>query len=174
MVVIDLGDGVRYESHPEIAVENASPVEQLREELARLRERGLEPIPKLNFSASHDIWLGPYSRQVSTEPYYAVCRDLIAEAIEIFDHPRLFHLGMDEELAHHQRFCEFGRGSPVRPVVARFPVPGGPGGTRRRAAVDLVGLPLEPLRNLLRADAAVGAPEQLVLRTRAKPAPKPK
>jgi hypothetical protein len=101
-VVIDLGDGVRYQSHPEIAVENAWSVARLRRELARLRGMGLEPIPKLNFSTCHDAWLGPYARCISTEQYYEICRDLIGEAIDIFE-PRLFHLGMDEETAHHQR-----------------------------------------------------------------------
>ena len=102
VVVIDLGDGVRYESHPEISVQGAWPVDRLRDELARMREMGLEPVPKLNFSACHDAWLGPYARCVSTDVYYDVCCDLIAEVSEIFA-PRLFHLGMDEETADHQR-----------------------------------------------------------------------
>src|SRR5579872_2002007 len=50
LVVIDLGDGVRYESHPEIAVNNAWSTTRLRKELDRLRKMGLEPIPKLNFA----------------------------------------------------------------------------------------------------------------------------
>jgi len=62
----------------------------------------LEPIPKLNFATTHDIWLGPYARMVSTDIYYAVCRDLIGEVIALFDKPRFFHLGMDEELASYQ------------------------------------------------------------------------
>jgi len=103
MVVIDLGDGVKYESHPEIAVKGAWTPAQLRRELGRLRKLGLEPIPKLNFSACHDAWLGPYSRMVSTDTYYAVCRDLIREVAELFDRPRFFHLGMDEETPQHQR-----------------------------------------------------------------------
>ena len=102
-IVIDLADGVRYESHPEISVTDAWSVERLRDELARLRELGLEPCPKLNFSAGHDAWLREYSRQVSTEAYYQVCRDLIAEVCSIFDTPPLLHLGMDEETAVHQR-----------------------------------------------------------------------
>ncbi len=76
---------------------------RLRRELDRLRKLGLEPIPKLNFSACHDAWLGQYSRMVSTGAYYAVCRDLIREAAELFDRPRFFHLGMDEETPQHQR-----------------------------------------------------------------------
>ena len=102
MVVIDLGDAVQYDSHPEIAVKNAWTPEKLRSELAKMRKMGLEPIPKLNFATTHDIWLGEYSRMVSTDKYYAVCRDLIGEIIEIFDTPRFFHLGMDEEDAGNQ------------------------------------------------------------------------
>jgi hypothetical protein len=97
MVVIDLGDAVRYASHPEIAVKGAWPRAKLRQELARLRKLGLEPIPKLNFSTAHDAWLGLYARCVSTPLYYKVCADLIAEVVELFDRPRLFHLGYDEE-----------------------------------------------------------------------------
>ncbi len=102
MAIIDLGDAVVYDSHPEIAVRNAWIPEKLKTELTKMRKLGLEPIPKLNFAATHDIWLGPYSRMVSTDIYYAVCRDLIAEVIEIFDNPRFFHLGMDEELPSYQ------------------------------------------------------------------------
>lgn len=103
MVVIDLGEGVQYKSHPELAVRGSWSGEQLRAELAKMREMGLEPIPKLNFSTAHDAWLGPYARMVSTDTYYRVCADLIAEVSELFDAPRFFHLGMDEETARHQR-----------------------------------------------------------------------
>lgn len=103
MIVIDLLEGVRYRSHPELAIEGSWSRDQLREELQRMRELGIEPIPKLNFSAAHDTWLGEYGRMLSTSVYYEVCRDLIAEAIELFDEPRFLHLGMDEETAEHQR-----------------------------------------------------------------------
>ena len=106
-VVIDLGDGIRYCSHPEIAVQGAWSPTRLRAELTRIRDMGLEPIPKLNFSACHDAWLGPYARCVSTPAYYDVCRALIAEVCELFDQPRFFHLGMDEETAEHQRHYEY-------------------------------------------------------------------
>ena len=107
MLVIDVGDAVQYKSHPEIAVEGAWSIEQLKDELARLRGMGIEPIPKLNFSATHDLWMGPYSRMVSTPKYYEVCANLIRECVEIFDNPRLFHLGMDEETFDHQRHMEY-------------------------------------------------------------------
>jgi hypothetical protein len=103
MVVIDLGDAVLYESHPEIAVKNAWTPEKLRSELAKMRKLGLEPIPKLNFATTHDTWLGEYGRMVSTKKYYEVCRNLIHEVIDIFDTPRFFHLGMDEEAAGNQK-----------------------------------------------------------------------
>lgn len=107
MVVIDVGDAIQYESHPEIAVKNAWTPEKLRTELAKMRKLGIEPIPKLNFAATHDIWMGEYSRMVSTKKYYEVCRDLISEVIELFDYPRFFHLGMDEETAQHQRRFDY-------------------------------------------------------------------
>lgn len=102
MVVLDLGDAIRYDSHPEIAVKNAWSPERLREELDKIRELGMEPIPMLNFSTGHDAWLGKYARMVSTESYYTVCKDLIKEVIDIFNTPRFFHLGMDEETAQNQ------------------------------------------------------------------------
>ncbi len=107
MVLIDLGDAIRYESHPEIAVKNAWSSSRLKEELAYIRQLGLEPIPKLNFSTSHDTWLGEYSRMVSTPKYYEVCRDLIAEVTMLFDKPRFFHLGYDEEMAVHQKYYNY-------------------------------------------------------------------
>jgi hypothetical protein len=103
MVVIDLGDGIKYESHPEIAVRNAWTPEKLRTELAKIRKLGIEPIPKLNFATTHDVWLKEYKRMVSTDKYYSVCRNLIEEVSILFDKPRFFHLGMDEETARHQK-----------------------------------------------------------------------
>jgi len=102
MVVLDLGDAVRYRSHPEIAIDGAWPPEKLRQELNFCRQLGVEPIPKINFSACHDIWLGEYSRKLSTREYYTVCADLIHEVADLFDAPRFFHIGMDEETWQHQ------------------------------------------------------------------------
>lgn len=104
MVLIDLGDAVTYDSHPEIAVVNAWTPARLRNELQKIRKMGLEPIPKLNFSAGHDQWLGKYSRMVSTDTYYQVCGELITEVISLFGKPRFFHLGYDEETSQNQRF----------------------------------------------------------------------
>ena len=40
-----------------------------------------------------------------TETYYQVCRELIDEVCELFDHPAYFHLGMDEENIEHQKYA---------------------------------------------------------------------
>ncbi|MBQ7485096.1 MAG: hypothetical protein IJT78_00540 [Oscillospiraceae bacterium] len=98
-VLIDVGDGVQFESHPEVSIPGAWSKEKLKAELDRIRALGMTPIPKLNFSAAHDAWLKIYSRMVSTPQYYQVCEDLIREVAELFDHPAYFHLGMDEEWA---------------------------------------------------------------------------
>jgi hypothetical protein len=107
MVVIDVGDAVRFDSHPEIAVKGAWTPARLRRELDKIRKLGIEPVPKLNFSTCHDAWLGPYSRCVSTDAYYGVCEDLIAETAALFEKPRFFHLGMDEETERHQRSLDY-------------------------------------------------------------------
>lgn len=98
MVVVDVGDAVKCPSHPEIAVENAWSAERMSAEVRRLKSLGLEVVPKLNFSTTHDQWLHEYGRMVGTPQYYEVCRDLIRDVCDIFGHPKLFHLGMDEEL----------------------------------------------------------------------------
>lgn len=96
-VIIDVGDAIEYETHPEISIPGAWSKDKLRNELNRIRALGLTPLPKLNFSAEHDAWLKVYSRMVSTPQYYQVCEDLIREVAEVFDYPEYFHLGMDEE-----------------------------------------------------------------------------
>lgn len=102
-LIVDIGEGIRFDSHPELAATGAWTPQQMADEVVRLREMGIEAIPKLNFSASHDAWLGEYRFMVSSKPYYQVCGDVIDEAIAIFDHPALFHIGMDEETLRHQR-----------------------------------------------------------------------
>ena len=105
-IVIDLGDAMVYDSHPEIAVEGAFTKDEMRRELDRLNSLGFEVIPKLNFSATHDVWLGEYSRMLSTAKYYEVCRDIIDETCELFE-ARLFHIGFDEETYEHQREYDY-------------------------------------------------------------------
>lgn len=100
-IVLDVGEGMQFESHPELAVEGSWSKEKLSKELTRLKGMGFEVIPKLNFSAGHDYWLGEYSRMLSTSVYYKVADDVIRETAELFQ-PELLHLGMDEETFDHQ------------------------------------------------------------------------
>ena len=102
LLMIDIGDGVQFESHPEISAPDAWSKEFLKQKINEARALGLEVIPKLNFSTGHDTWLKEYRRMISTPVYYKVCADLIAEMCELFDYPRLFHLGLDEENAANQ------------------------------------------------------------------------
>ena len=106
-LLIDVGDGIQYESHPEISTPGAWSKDKLKAELDRLRSIGITPLPKLNFSCCHDIWLGEYERMISTKKYYEVVKDLITEVSELFGGPAYFHLGMDEETYDHQRNLKF-------------------------------------------------------------------
>ena len=108
MAVIDIGEALRFPSHPELAAEDAWSPEKMADEVARLRKIGVEAIPKLNFSACHDAWLHPYDHMVSTPEYYRVCADVIRDTAEIFGKPRFFHIGMDEECTHVQRHQVYG------------------------------------------------------------------
>jgi len=97
MVLIDMGEFMEFPSHPELAVKGSWSADRMRAEVKRLKAMGLEPIPKLNFSATHDQWLKIYHRMISTPQYYQVVRDVIRDMAEVFGTPRLFHLGWDEE-----------------------------------------------------------------------------
>ena len=103
MVIVDLGEFPVYPSHPELALPGSRSPDWVRGEVRRLRALGLEPIPKLNFSTGHDAWLGEYSRMISTRTYYQVCRDVIKDTADMFDHPRFLHIGYDEEKTRFQR-----------------------------------------------------------------------
>lgn len=108
MVVMDLGEFMEFPSHPELAVKGSWSPDRMKAELKRLRNMGLEPIPKLNFSASHDQWLKIYHRMISTPQYYQVVKDVIRDTVEIFGTPRLFHLGWDEErVGYERKKCHF-------------------------------------------------------------------
>lgn len=97
MLVIDVGEGLVYPSHPELAIKGSWTPDKLRAEIARLRAMGIEAIPKLNFSATHDGWLKDYHRMLTLPKYYEVVKDVIRDVAEVFGTPRFFHLGFDEE-----------------------------------------------------------------------------
>jgi hypothetical protein len=102
MIVIDLGEGLFYPSHPELAIEGTWSIEKMQAEIQRLNSMGIEVIPKLNCSTTHNGWMGDYSHMVSSKPYYRMCEDVIRDVVEIFGHPRYFHIGLDEERSAFQ------------------------------------------------------------------------
>ena len=106
-VLIDVGDGIKYESRPEISAPDAWDKDFLKKKLDEMRAVGLTPIPKLNFSTCHHTWLKEYRRMTSTRYYYEACADVIREVCEVFEGTKLFHLGLDEEdTIGNQRFRE--------------------------------------------------------------------
>lgn len=105
-LLIDVGDAIKYESHPEISAPDAWDKDFMKKKLGEIRALGINPVPKLNFSAGHDTWLKEYRRLIATPVYYKVCADLIREVCEVFDSPSLFHLGFDEESAQFQNYLE--------------------------------------------------------------------
>ena len=105
-ILLDIGEGLKYDSYPEISAEDAWTKEEMKAEITRLNGMGFEVIPKLNFSTAHDMWLGDYAYMLGTPKYYEVCAALIAEICELFK-PRFFHIGMDEENVHLQRTYDF-------------------------------------------------------------------
>ena len=86
-----------FPSHPELAVHGSWEPERMKDEIARLAKMGMMAVPKLNFSSSHDQWLGKWRKYLSTPEYFAVCREVIRDVAEVFDRSPLFHLGYDEE-----------------------------------------------------------------------------
>ena len=95
--VFDLGEGMVFPSHPELAVRGSWEPERMKGEIARLKKMGMIAVPKLNFSSSHDQWMGKWRKYLSTPEYFQVCREIIRDVACVFDESPLFHLGYDEE-----------------------------------------------------------------------------
>ena len=57
-ILIDMGEGVKLDSHPELAVQGSWEKEDFIKEFDRLRGLGLTPLPKYNFSCMHNAWIG--------------------------------------------------------------------------------------------------------------------
>jgi len=109
-VLIDMGEGVQLKSHPELAVDGSWSREKFREHLKRLRDLGLTPLPKFNFSCGHNAWMKDMGYKVGLPEYTQFCRDIVNETCELYDGPELFHLGLEEEDELSQKI----NGHPVR------------------------------------------------------------
>jgi len=101
-ILIDMGEGVKLDSHPEIAVPGSWEKEDFIQELDRLRSLGLTPLPKFKFSCMHNAWMQDYGNMVGTKACDQFCADIIRETIEMFGKPEYFHLGMEEEVIKNQ------------------------------------------------------------------------
>ena len=101
-IVMDVGEGLVYPSHPELGVRGSWSAERLNAEVKRLAAMGFRVVPKLNFSTSHDTWLKDYGRMVSSRVYYRVVQDVLGDVYEVFDRPEYIHLGYDEETHSNQ------------------------------------------------------------------------
>ncbi len=106
-IVLDVGDGIKFDSHPEISLPDAWDRARVSKEIKRCSEFGIKLIPKLNFSTGHCFWLGKYNRMISSDEYYKVCRDLIEELYNIFEAPEYIHIGMDEEVIEFASLSEY-------------------------------------------------------------------
>ena len=82
-LVVELAEALQYPSHPELAVEGSWSPKKMQEEVKRLNDMGMEVIPLLNFSSTHNGWLKDYRHMVSSAPYYKVCSELIADVVKI-------------------------------------------------------------------------------------------
>lgn len=96
-IVVDIGEGLVYPRRPELAIEGSWTPEKLAGEVDRLHALGMEVVPKLNFSTTHNGWMKHYRRMVGTPEYYRMCDDVLTDVSEVFGTPRYIHIGCDEE-----------------------------------------------------------------------------
>jgi hypothetical protein len=113
LLVVDCADGVAYASHPELKRHYTVPMGDVRALADAARERGIDVVPKLNFSKSgrnlHDMWLRPHWDPISWldgfDDYWRVAADCIAELVAACRPQRFFHVGMDED--HYRSLAQY-------------------------------------------------------------------
>ena len=102
-VFIEIGDAVIFDKHPEIAAPNAWTKEKFRGLLDKFRKVGIDPWPRLDFSACHDLWTKDYRFKFTLPEYYTFVTDTIDEVCDLFDKPKYFDIVMDEENVKDQK-----------------------------------------------------------------------
>lgn len=95
-LVLELAEGIVYESHPELSIEGSLPRTEFTAELARLRGMGFKLIPLVDFSPAKNAWMQGLG-YVGTKRYEDACEDILREVIDLFDTPEYVHLGFDDE-----------------------------------------------------------------------------
>ncbi|MDX2112108.1 MAG: hypothetical protein SFY80_17905 [Verrucomicrobiota bacterium] len=112
-LVVGVSDGVEYKSHPEFKRHYSVPMEQLNELCAYARGKGLDIIPKLNFSRSaincHNHWMRAPGQEwhvhFDDPHYWATAFEVIDELIGVCQPKHYFHVGMDED--HDRSYTQF-------------------------------------------------------------------
>jgi hypothetical protein len=109
LLIIDCADGVRYESHPELARHYSVPMDHLETLVRRARANNIEVVPKLNFAQSHyhrhNDWFRPHNALFDNDEYWRLAFELIDELIEVCQPRRFFHIGMDED--HSRSYMQY-------------------------------------------------------------------
>jgi len=105
MLVIDIEDGVAFQSHPELKKHYTHPMSVLADLVQKAGDLNIEVVPKLNFAQSarfkHNDWFQPYARSLFDNPeYWQRAFQIIDEILEVTQPERFFHIGMDED---HER-----------------------------------------------------------------------
>jgi hypothetical protein len=110
LLVVDCADGPRYTSHPELTRPYSVPMRTFSRLVERASDRGIEVVPKLNFSQSglhrHNHWFRPHNALFDNEEYWKLALEVIDELIHVARPPRFFHVGMDED--HWRSYEQYG------------------------------------------------------------------
>jgi len=101
LLIIDCEDAVLYKSHPELARRYSVTMSCLEKLVNFAHKKGIEVVPKLNFSQSryhrHNYWFRPYNRLFDSNEYWRIAFQIIDELIKACRPKRFFHIGMDED-----------------------------------------------------------------------------
>ncbi len=113
LLAIDCADAVTYSSHPELARHYTVPMARLESLSSAARERGLDVVPKLNFSRSqyhhHNDWMlapdEPWHKHFDDDAYWKKAFELVDELIAVCQPQQFFHVGMDED--HDRAYTQY-------------------------------------------------------------------
>lgn len=112
-LMIDIADGVKYKSHPELRRHYTAPMKTLRDVARRAHSKGMDVIPKLNFSRgeinTHNHWMRApgeaWYEKFEDKAYWKMAFELIDEVIAACKPEKFFHIGMDED--HDRSYTQY-------------------------------------------------------------------
>lgn len=94
-VFVDLADGYKYPSHPEVAAKGAWSQQKVAKALEMAREEGLEPIPYMDFTSPRNAWLGSGNLPSASKESLELCCGLVKDLVKVFGHARYFKIKTD-------------------------------------------------------------------------------